>query len=69
MRSASGAQNPQKREAYKKRIGAAGLSRSKLPLADGNGYITEFILLSAGDPAAATLHYFGSDGTPLSVAR
>jgi hypothetical protein len=38
-------------------------------LADGGGYKTEFILLSAGDPAAATLSFFGEDGTPLAVGR
>jgi hypothetical protein len=38
-------------------------------LADGSGYITEFILLSAGEPAVTTLKYFGSDGTPLATAR
>ncbi len=38
-------------------------------LADGDGYKTEFILLSAGDPAAATLSFFGQDGSPLAVGK
>ena len=37
-------------------------------LADGDGYLTEFILLSAGNPAATTLRFFGDTGTPLPVA-
>jgi hypothetical protein len=38
-------------------------------LADGDGYVTEFILLSAGSSAAAILRYIGDDGSPLAIAR
>ncbi len=38
-------------------------------IADGGGYSTEFILLSAGGPAAATISFYGEDGTPLAVGK
>ncbi len=37
-------------------------------IADGNGFTTEFILLSAGSAGAATISFFGDQGTPLSLA-
>ncbi len=36
-------------------------------LADGGGYRTEFILLSAGGSGAATMSFLGDDGKPLAV--
>jgi hypothetical protein len=38
-------------------------------MADGGGYITQFILLSAGGASSTTIGYFGNDGTPLAVGR
>ncbi len=36
-------------------------------LADGGGYRTEFILISAGGSAEATVSFLGDDGKPLAV--
>ena len=38
-------------------------------IADGGGYTTEFILLSAGSSGAVTLSFFGNAGTPLAVGK
>lgn len=38
-------------------------------IADGGGYMTEFILLSAGGPSSATLYLYGEDGKPLAVGK
>jgi hypothetical protein len=38
-------------------------------IADGGGYVTQFILLSAGGASSATIGYYGNDGTPLAVGR
>ncbi len=38
-------------------------------IADGGGYKTEFILLSAGNAAATTLGFFADDGSPLAVGK
>jgi pseudomonalisin len=37
--------------------------------ADGGGYVTEFILLSAGGASATTLNFFSEDGNPIAVAK
>jgi hypothetical protein len=38
-------------------------------IADGGGYVTEFILLTAGGPASLTLNFYGEDGAPLAVCK
>ena len=38
-------------------------------IADGGGYVTQFILLSAGGSADTTLNFYGEDGTPLAVGK
>jgi hypothetical protein len=38
-------------------------------LADGSGYRTEFIFLSSGGAAEAAVTFFGTQGSPLPVAR
>jgi hypothetical protein len=38
-------------------------------IADGGGYITQFILLSADSTSSATINYYDNDGTPLAVGR
>lgn len=38
-------------------------------IADGGGFTTEFILLSAGLPGATTVSFFGDYGTPLAIAK
>ena len=38
-------------------------------IANGGGYITEFILLSAGGASSMTLNFYGEDGTPLAVGK
>jgi hypothetical protein len=38
-------------------------------IADGGGYVTEFILLSPGGASNMTLSYYGEDGTPLAVGK
>jgi hypothetical protein len=38
-------------------------------LADGGGYRTEFILLSAGGAAQAVMNFFGTQGSPLPIAK
>ncbi len=38
-------------------------------IADGGGYLTEFILLSTAGPASMTLNFYGEDGTPLYVVK
>lgn len=34
-------------------------------IADGGGYLTEFVLVSAGRASSSTLSFFGEDGAPL----
>jgi hypothetical protein len=38
-------------------------------IADGGGYTTQLILLSAGEAAQTTIRFIADDGTPLSVIR
>jgi hypothetical protein len=38
-------------------------------IADGGGYATQFILLSAGEASSTTIHYYDNHGTPLAVGR
>ncbi len=38
-------------------------------IADGGGYTTEFIVLSAGGASSMTLNFYGEDGTPLAVGK
>lgn len=38
-------------------------------IADGEGYVTQFILLGAGGASSTTLGFFSEDGTPLAVGR
>jgi hypothetical protein len=38
-------------------------------IADGEGYVTQFILISPTDGCSATLGFYGEDGTPLAVGR
>ena len=38
-------------------------------IADGGGYLTEFILLGAGGASKATLQLWNDSGTPLAVGK
>ena len=38
-------------------------------IADGGGYLTQFILIGAGGPSSVTLSFFGEDGMPLAVVK
>jgi hypothetical protein len=38
-------------------------------IADGGGYMTQVILLSAGGASSATLSFYGESGIPLAVGR
>jgi sugar lactone lactonase YvrE len=38
-------------------------------IADGGGYTTQFILLSADEAASVTIHYYDNDGAPLAIGR
>jgi Leucine-rich repeat (LRR) protein len=38
-------------------------------IADGDGFSTEFILLSASGPSSTTLSFFGETGAPLAVGK
>jgi trimeric autotransporter adhesin len=38
-------------------------------IADGGGYLTQFILLSAGGASSTAISYFDSNGQPLAVGR
>jgi hypothetical protein len=38
-------------------------------IADGGGYITEFILLSPSGASSVTLNFYGDDGTPLAIGK
>jgi sugar lactone lactonase YvrE len=38
-------------------------------IADGGGYMTQFILISAGGASSATINYYDSDGLPLAVGK
>lgn len=38
-------------------------------IADGGGYVTQFILLSAQGASSTTLNLYGETGTPLAVMR
>lgn len=38
-------------------------------IADGGGYVTEFIVLSAGEPAIMTLKFYGEDGKSLAIGN
>lgn len=38
-------------------------------IADGGGYRTQFILLSSGGAASATLSFFDDNGSPMAVAK
>jgi hypothetical protein len=38
-------------------------------IADGGGYVTEFIFVGTGEPATLSLDFFTSDGRPLPVGK
>jgi hypothetical protein len=38
-------------------------------IADGGGYVTQFLLLSSGDASSATINYHDDDGLPLAVGQ
>jgi hypothetical protein len=38
-------------------------------IADGGGYMSQFILIGAGGASDTTLNYYGEDGTPLAVGK
>ena len=38
-------------------------------IADGGGYVTEFVLLTAGGPSSLILRFYGENGTPLPIAK
>ena len=38
-------------------------------IADGGGYVTQFILIGAGGASSVTLNYYGEDGKPLPVGK
>ena len=38
-------------------------------IADGGGYVTQFILLSPGGAASTTLNFYGETGAPLAVGK
>jgi hypothetical protein len=38
-------------------------------IADGGGYVTQFILIGGGGASAVTLNFYGEDGKPLPVAK
>jgi hypothetical protein len=38
-------------------------------IADGGGYVTQFILIGAGGASSVTLNYYGEDGKPLAVGK
>jgi hypothetical protein len=38
-------------------------------IADGGGYVTQFILLSPGGAAGTTLNFYGETGAPLAVGK
>jgi hypothetical protein len=38
-------------------------------IADGGGYVTQFILISAGGVSSVTLNFYGEDGKPLPVGK
>jgi len=38
-------------------------------IADGGGYSTQFIFISASGAASVNVDFFGSDGAPLSIPR
>jgi streptogramin lyase len=38
-------------------------------IADGGGYVSQFILIGAGGESSTTLSFYGEDGTPLAVGK
>jgi len=38
-------------------------------IADGGGYVTQFILIGAGGASGVTLNFYGQDGKPLPVGK
>jgi hypothetical protein len=38
-------------------------------IADGGGYVTQFILIGAGGASSVTLNFYGEDGKPLVVGK
>jgi hypothetical protein len=36
-------------------------------IADGGGYVTQFILISTSESSSTTLSFYGDDGTPLTL--
>jgi hypothetical protein len=38
-------------------------------IADGGGYVTQFILIGAGGSSSVTLNYYGEDGKYLPIGR
>jgi hypothetical protein len=38
-------------------------------IADGGGYVTQFILIGTGGVSGVTLNYYGEDGKYLAVGK
>jgi hypothetical protein len=38
-------------------------------IADGGGYVTQFILIGTGGASSVTLNFYGEDGKPLAVGK
>ena len=38
-------------------------------IADGGGYVTQFILMGAGTASSVTLNFYGEHGKPLPVGK
>jgi hypothetical protein len=38
-------------------------------IADGGGYVTQFILIGAGGASNITLNFYDNDGNPLAVGK
>ena len=38
-------------------------------IAEGGGYVTQFILLSTGEASSATIRYYDNEGAPLAVGK
>jgi hypothetical protein len=40
-----------------------------LNIADGGGYVTQFLLIGASGESSATLNYYSEEGTPLAIGK
>jgi hypothetical protein len=38
-------------------------------IADGGGYVTEFVLLTAAEPSSLILRFYSQDGKPLPLSK